>query len=184
MSHNTLGCLKNPAMDSRDQAAKLKKEMERIFQLTCSYGLSKVITKLAYFSMYLPAVQYALSSSQMSKKSLNSAQTKATRRFLAGMGFNPNMPRTAAYTSKQLRGIRMQRLHTTQGVKNVTQMLKHLRANTTEGKLFRIDVDWLQRWSGIGMCVMAKPERQILPTSAKYLVIPENSLRSVEHQYS
>lgn len=41
--------------------------------------------------------------------------------------------------------------------------------NTTLGKLFQIDIDWLRKWSGIGVCVMARPERKIPPTS-KYLM--------------
>lgn len=36
-------------------------------------------------------------------------------------------------------------------------MLKHVRSNSTVGKLFMIDVDWLQKWPGIGVCVMANP---------------------------
>lgn len=80
------------------------------------------------------------------------------------------MPRIVAYAPRQMGGIGLQRLHTTRGVRNLTLMLKHLRAKTTLGKLFQIAIDWLQRWSGIGVCVMARPERRIPPTSAKYLV--------------
>lgn len=85
------------------------------------------------------------------------------------MGFHPNMPRIVVYVPKQLGGMGLQRLYTNQGVKNVTQMLKHLRAGSTIGKLFQVDIDWHQRWSGIGKCIMKRPKVEIPPNSSNYL---------------
>lgn len=48
-------------------------------------------------------------------------------------------------------------------------MLKHSRAETTVGKLFQIDIDWHQRWAGVGRCIMRRPETKTPPTSAKFL---------------
>ena len=105
----------------------------------------------------------------MPKKALEAIQAKATRRFLMGMGYNPNMPREVVYAPKQAGGMGFHRLYTTQGVRNTVQLLKHTRANTTVGKLFFIAVDWLQRWSGISSAVMESPQADIPPTSSKYL---------------
>ena len=127
-SHKTLGCMKNPEMDHKDQAEDIYKKAEKISQLTCSYGLSTETTKMAYSSVYLPAIQYPLVSSHIPKKTLDRIQAKATRRFLPCLGYNPNMPRIVAYAPRQMGGLGMQRLYTSQGVKNTTAMLKHLRA--------------------------------------------------------
>ena len=67
-------------------------------------------------------------------------------------------------------GIGMQRLYTNQGVKNTISLLKHLRAKTTVGQLLLINVKWLQRWSGIGKCVMESPEAKIPPMTAKFMM--------------
>jgi ribonuclease HI len=168
-SHKTLGCFKNPAMSMRDQTRELHKRIERISQLMCSYGLSNETTRIAYHHVYLPAVQYALTSSYISRKALDAIQAKATRRFLSGMGYNPNMPRAVVYAPKQAGGMGLQRLYTTQGVRNVTQFLKHTRSDSTVGKLFKIGVDWLQRWAGISKAVMEEPAARIPPVTARYI---------------
>ena len=63
----------------------------------------------------------------------------------------------------------IQCLYTTQGVRNVTQFLKHIRADSTVGKLFKINVDWLQRWAGISEAMMEEPAAKIPPMTAKYV---------------
>lgn len=72
-------------MDSKVQANDIRKKAERISKHTCLYGLSRATTKLAYSSAYLPAILYPLASFHVPRKTLNFAQAKATRRFLAGM---------------------------------------------------------------------------------------------------
>ena len=157
-------------MNMKAQAEDTTKKAEKISQLTCSYGLSANTSRLAYRSVYLPAVTYPLTSSYMSKRVLDKAQAKATRRFLRCHGFNPHMPRIVAYAPKLLGGLGMQCMYTTQGVRNTTQMLKHIRAGSTIGKLFRIAISWLQRWAEIGHCIMQRPDREIPPTSSKMLM--------------
>lgn len=119
--------------------------------------------KSSIFPCFFPAVQYALTSSYIPLKALDAVQAKATRRFLTGMGYNPNMPREVVFTPKQAGGMGLQRLNTTQGTINKIPLLKHTRANPAEGKLFRIAVDWLQRLAGIGTEVMETPEAEIPP---------------------
>lgn len=118
-----------------------KEKAERISQRTCSYGLSKTTTRLAYTSVYLPTIQYPWASSHIPRRTLQRIQAKATRRFLACMGFNPTLPRIVVYAPRQMGGLGMQWLHTTQGVNHFMLMLKHLRAMTTLGKLFLIGID-------------------------------------------
>lgn len=91
-------------------------------------------------------------------------------RFLTGMGYNSNMPTMVVFVPKQLGGIGIQILYTTQGVWNVTQRLKHIRANSTVERLFRIDVNWLKRCTAIRDCVLARPGVEVPPTPAKYLM--------------
>lgn len=66
-SHNTLGCIKNPSMQTKDQASELREKAERISQLTCPYGLRTDTTRKEYFSIFLLAVQCPLTSSYMSR---------------------------------------------------------------------------------------------------------------------
>lgn len=86
------------------------------------------------------------------------------------MGYNPNMPRAVASAPRQLGGIDMKRLYTTQGIRNIMQRLKHMRAGITVRKLFLRCVDWLQMWAEISHCVVERPEQEIPPTSAKYFM--------------
>lgn len=72
----------------------------------------------------------------MQSKVLGAIPAKVTRRFLTGVGYNPNVSRVVVYAPKQLGGMCMQNLYTPQGVMNVTQILKHMRADFTLGELF------------------------------------------------
>lgn len=99
--------------------------------------------------MLQPATQYPLTSTYVTKMDLDTVYAQSTRRFLGSMGFNPSIPRIAVYVPMQL--------------------LRHVRAGTTVGKLFEIDITWLQRWWGIGQCILEKPGSEIPPTSSKYL---------------
>lgn len=143
-------------MDMKVQAEDVRKKAVKISQQTCSYGLSTNISRLAYFSVYLSEVSLTLTLSYISKEVLDIAQPKATRRFLRCLGFNPNMPRIVAYAPKLLRA---------QGVRTTMQMLRHLRAGTTAGKLFKIGISWLHRWAWIGQYVMSQPDRELPQTT-------------------
>lgn len=141
-------------MLTRDQTIELRKRIKRISQLTCSNGLSRETTSIAYHHVFLPTVQYALTSLYILRKAIDTIQAKATRRFLTGKGYNPNMPRAVVFAPKLAGGMGFQRLYTTQGVRNTIQLLKHLRVDSTVGKLFKIAMSWLQWWEGIGTAVM------------------------------
>lgn len=107
--------------------------------------MSTNTSRMAYYSVYLAAVQYPLTASYMSKKALDWGQVKATRRLFRRLRFNKNMPMIVAYVPRMIGGLGMQRLYTTQCMRNTMQLLKHLCAGTTVGKLFKIGIDWFQR---------------------------------------
>ena len=111
-------------MDPKAQAEDIRKKVEKILQLTCSYGLSRNTSRLAYYSVFLPAVLYPLTSSYIPKQALDKAQAKATRRFLRCLGFNPHMLRIVAYAPRAPGGMGMQRMYTTQGVRNTNATAK------------------------------------------------------------
>ena len=129
-------------MSMKAQLNELKKKMDKISHLITSYGLSQSTSRRAYNSVFKPAVEYVLTSSYMTKEELDKAQAKkSTRSFLQAMGYNPHFPRTAAYAPKEIGGIGMNRLYTEQGIKNVSQLMKHIRARTSVGDLFLIALD-------------------------------------------
>lgn len=111
----------NPARCTKDQVPELIKKVKKISQLTWCNGLLNETTRIAYHLVYLPALQYPLILLYMHRKLLDAIQANSARRFLTGMGYNANMPRAVVYAPKQLGAMGMSRLHTTQGVMNVTK---------------------------------------------------------------
>lgn len=70
------------------------------------------------------------------------------------MGYNPNLPRTVAYTPKETGGIGMNRLQPDQGIRNVCHLLKHIRERLSVGGLFIIAKQWAKLWAGISRGIL------------------------------
>jgi len=65
------------------------------------------------------------------------------------MGYNRNMPKAVVYAPATHRGLEMKHLPTEQGLQKVLQVLKHIRAQTTLGKLLQTTLDAYQLLAGI-----------------------------------
>ena len=143
--------------------------MDKTSHLITSYGLSQSTSRRAYNSVFKPAVEYVLTSSYMMKEELDKAQAKSTRSFLQAMGYNPHFPRTAAYAPKEIGGIGLNRLYTKQGIRNVSQLMKHIRARTSVGDLFLIALDWAKLWAGTKESILCDTETILPENSARFL---------------
>jgi len=87
-------------------------------------------------------------SHQYSPDLLHRHQAKATTAFLAKMGYRRTMPRAVVYAPKALGGLGFRHLGFKQGVQQTLQMLKHLRAQTTNGALFNLAINTYQLHAG------------------------------------
>jgi len=65
------------------------------------------------------------------------------------MGYNRNMPKAVVYAPATHGGLGMKHLLMEQGLHKVLQVLKHIRAQTTLGKLLQTMIDAYQLLAGI-----------------------------------
>ncbi len=104
---------------------------------------------IVYKQCYLPMVSYPLPATNIPPDLLHRHQAKATTVFLAKMGYRRTMPRAVVYAPKALGGIGFLHLGYEQGVQQTMQMIKHLRARTTNGALFNLAINTYQLHSGL-----------------------------------
>jgi len=94
-------------------------------------------------------VSYLLPATMIDPKLLYASQQPATYAFLGAMGYARTFPRSVAYAPQELGGLGLRHLGQEQGVQKVLQVLKHLRTNTTIGKLIQLQINTMQLTSGI-----------------------------------
>lgn len=88
------------------RAKKVRKHLTTYLLVSCT-------TRKAFHSVFIPAAQFPLISSNMTKTSPDAAEAKATRRFLDCVGDN-QICQVAACAPKQMGGIEMQSVYITQ----------------------------------------------------------------------
>ena len=104
---------------------------------------------IAYYCCYLPAITYSLPATSFHEDDLHDIQNEATSSFLSRLGFNRHFPSKVVYAPKWFGGLGLRHLHCEQGIGKLQQLLGHIRANTSLGRLFLTNIDWFQQLSGL-----------------------------------
>ncbi len=75
-------------------------------------------------------------------------QLTVTSIFISRMGYPRHLPRCVVYAPKAVGGLGMRHLRQEQGVQQTLHLLRHLRANTSNGKLYALTIDQYQIVAG------------------------------------
>jgi hypothetical protein len=110
-------------------------------RLLCS-SLSKRDTWVTYFDVFPPSMTYTLPVSHHTPKKLRSLQSKAKRATLMKLGFNRRMAHRVVYGPSRYGGLDFRDLAVEQGITQTELLIRHLRAGSPQGKLFRITIAW------------------------------------------
>jgi hypothetical protein len=78
-------------------------------------------------------------------------QRKAVDAFLPAMGYDHSFPREIVYGPRSFGGLNLGHLYTEQCTAKINTMMLHIRANTTLGRIMRLNLMWTQLYSGMGI---------------------------------
>ena len=148
-SHRTLGAHKTMIGCEKMQQEVLQEKSDAFAAIVKSSSLSRRQARVAYTSLYMPAITYCLPAVNLSEEILTQIQCKAVGAFLPAMGYDHSFPRQIVYGPRNFGGLNLGNLYTEQSIAKITTLMLHLRANTTLGRIMRINLSWTQLYSGL-----------------------------------
>jgi hypothetical protein len=110
-------------------------------KILCS-NLSRRDTWVTYFVVFVPSMTDTLPVSHHSHKRLKKLQSAATRATLMKLGFNRNTAHRVVYGQSSYGGLGFRDMFVEQGIGQVEMLVRHLRAQSPQGKLIRITLAW------------------------------------------
>jgi len=122
----------------------LKQKQQKYVQFLLCTPLSKQEAQVIYKQCYLLMVTYPLPATNMPPSKIYDTQCSVTSLFLTRMGYPRHLPRCIVYAPETVGGLGMRHLGYEQGMQQTLQLLRHLRANTTNGKLYSFTIDQYQ----------------------------------------
>jgi hypothetical protein len=119
-------------------AQKAKAYSTRLFKS----GLSTYKVWLAYFACFVPAMVFTFSVCSFTMAQLYNLQKAPICATLARLGINRNISRDIVFGSALYGGLGLLNLFVEQGIAQLQLLLRHLRADTTQGALLLIGLSW------------------------------------------
>jgi len=126
----------------------LKQKQQKYVQFLLCTPLTKQEAQVIYKQCYLPTVTYPLPATNMPPSKIYDTQCSVTSLFLTRMGYPRHLPCCVVYTPEMVGGLGMCHLGHEQGVQQTLQLLRHLRANSTNGKLYSLTINQYQIYAG------------------------------------
>jgi len=127
----------------------LKQKQQKYVQFLLLTLLSKCEAQVIYKQCYLPTVTYPFPATNISPSLIYNTQCTITFLFLTQMGYPWHIPQSIVYAPETLGGLGLCHLGQEQGVQQTLQLLWHLWANTTNGKLYTITINQYQLYAGV-----------------------------------
>jgi hypothetical protein len=164
-THRYLGNILSTDMQIKDASnMQIKDASTALLQTSRSFAsgilcsnLSKRDSWVAYFAVFVPFLAYSLPITHLSKTILRKIQSPATCTCLMKSGFNRNTAHRVVFSPSLHGGLGFQDLFVEQGVSQVLLLLRHLHADSPQGKFFRITNDWWQLVMGVSYPLLEHP---------------------------
>jgi hypothetical protein len=112
-----------------------------------------------YFASFIPSVTYPLPATHTPADKLDKVAAPAQAAFLAGMGYNRHYPTALKFESPGRLGAGLRRLSTEKGAGQTTAIIRHLRSESTLGRIFRIAIDHYQINAGLSRHVLQDTQK-------------------------
>jgi hypothetical protein len=163
-SYKCLGNHLNTGMHMKDALDALKATaLIYASRLLCS-PLSRHDAWIAYVAVFVPSMSYTLPVSHHQASKLMKLQSAATRSTLMKLGFIRNTPTGVVSGPSRFSGLGFRDLAVEQGIGQVELLIRHLRAQSTQGILMRITLGWWQQVVGCLLPPIGK-NHTVNPTS-------------------
>jgi hypothetical protein len=124
-------------------------------------GLNTYEVWLAYFACFVPAMVFTFAVCSFTMADLMRLQREPVRSTLARLGFNRNISRDIVFGSTLYGGIGMLHLFVEQGIAQIQLLVRHLRAQTTQGNLILIGLSWWHLIAGYSTSLWLHPASNI-----------------------
>jgi hypothetical protein len=168
-THRYLGNILSTDMQMKDACTALLRTSRSFASGILCSNLLKQDSWVAYFAVFVPSVAYSLPITHLSKTNLRKIQSPATRACLMKTGFNRNTAHRVVFGPSFHGGLGFRDLFIEQGVSQVLLLLRHLRADSPQGKLFRIAIDWWQLVMGVSYPLLEHPAPILLHQAPHWL---------------
>jgi hypothetical protein len=154
-AHKTLGTMKTIVGDESSHKSFLLAKSDLFATKVLHARMNRRQAKLAYRTIYIPAMLYSLPATNLSEIDLNAIQSKATSRFLSASGYEKGFPRAVVHGPTAYGGLGMQHLYTEALTLKIEALISHIRANTSLGKSMMINLNWTQMMAGTSTPILA-----------------------------
>ena len=149
-AHKTLGVWNTMIGDDSAHIKTLVKCSANMAAIVGTSGMHPYQAEVAVRMIYTPAIGYSLPAVNIPAKTLNKIQNKAMESFIPAMGYNRKTPHAILYGPKEFGGAGIPHLHTECRIHQIVTLLLHIRARTSLGSLFMINLNWIQLTIGFG----------------------------------
>ena len=150
-AHKTLGVWKTMDGNVREHTKVLTNRSKNLANIVATSGLYPYQADIALRMIYTPAMCYSLPSLSISEKALDKIQYKALESFVPALGYNKGFPRAVVFGPQEFGGMGVPHLFTEMNVSKIEYLIMHIRNNSDLGKLFRINLNWIQMHAGISV---------------------------------
>ena len=148
-AHKTLGVWKSMDGNVGKQIEVLTQRSKNLANIVATSGLYPYQADIALRMIYMPAMCYSLPAVSIPEPVLDKIQNKALESFVPALGFNPGYPRAMVLGPTEFGGMGVPHLYTEMNVAKLEYLIMHIRHNSDLGKLFRINLNWMQIHLGI-----------------------------------
>ena len=114
---------------------------------------------LAYRMMVCPKLEYPLGVTQFSPDQCAKIASKLLSVQLPRLGFNRHLPRAVVFGPISMGGLGLHDLYVEQGVRQISNLVGHLRQASETGRMMTIEHEWCQVQSGTGVNLLELPQR-------------------------
>lgn len=127
----------------------IKQRSANMASIRLTSGSLPYQVEVAVRMIYSTAMGYSLSAVTISEKITNKIQAKALESFVPALGYNRGFPRDVLLGPSDFGGASIPRLHTESNIQQIEILLTNICAQTDLGKLFMINLNWIQILAGI-----------------------------------
>jgi hypothetical protein len=160
-AHQYLGLWNSPSLSMKANLAALSDNARQYSHRLFKSGLSTFEVWLAYFACFLPAMSFTFAVCCFTEAELNTLQKAPVRATLARIGINRNTSRDIVFGSSLYGGLGFQHLFVEQGIAQLQLLIRHLRADTSQGSLMLIGLSWWHLIAGYSSPLWESPTSNI-----------------------
>jgi hypothetical protein len=149
IAHKTLGVWKSMIDDDTVHIKHLKQRSANMASTVLTSCSQPYQAEVSVRMIYSTAMGYSLPSVTRSEKITNKIQAKALESFVPALGYNRGFPRDILLGPYDFGSASIPHLYTESKIQLLEILLTNIRAQTDLGKLFMINLNWIQILAGI-----------------------------------